>query len=205
MPGEAPLEGLATDWIAPRDVISRQPRWITFPGLPCLAGPTNHITQSCHVAAHFSLSFFLFTPLAYLLHLPPLGCVPHRNSKFTTCWAIQTLWGRPADGPSDWLSAHVYFLVVGTSDEINTVPLDLSWCLRGVYENGKKVLVMGHVVEPVGLWLSEVLFNFSIIQLLLFLTICLCWISLYLSSARRQCYLKHNNPGFVKKNTSYTF
>lgn len=73
MPGEAPLEGLAADWIAPRDVISRQPPWITFPGLPCLAAcipPPIKAARSCHVAAHSALPVSFPSSLA-LPHPPP--------------------------------------------------------------------------------------------------------------------------------------
>lgn len=129
MPGEAPLEGLAADWIAPRDVISRQHpelHFLVFPAwLP--AYPPQIKQQSCHMAAHspcfFSLdslcSLFLFTsiPLSFP-HLQSLGCVPYGNYSFLGCQAVQPLWGRAADGRSDWLSACVYFLVVRMSDEI---------------------------------------------------------------------------------------
>lgn len=63
---------------------------------------------------------WLPTPLSppCSLSLPLWGVSPTENYSFTTCRAVQPLWGRPADGRSDWLSAHVYFLVVGMSDEI---------------------------------------------------------------------------------------
>lgn len=124
VPGEMPHEGFAVDWIAPKDVISRQPSWIIFPGLPCLAGCIHlpikynlrlpcglplHSNHPPHPPTPHSLSFlfFLFT-----------STIPHRNYSFTTCRTITTLWGRPADGRSDWLSVRVYFLVVRLSDEI---------------------------------------------------------------------------------------
>lgn len=60
MPGEAPLEGLATDWIAPWDVISRQHPWITFPGLPCLAACIPPTNQTAELPYGCPLPVFLF-------------------------------------------------------------------------------------------------------------------------------------------------
>lgn len=66
VPGEMPHEGFAVDWIAPKDVISRQPSWIIFPGLPCLAG-----------CIHLPIKYNLRLPCGLPLHSNHLPHPPH--------------------------------------------------------------------------------------------------------------------------------
>lgn len=79
MPGEAPLEGLAADWIAPRDVISRQHPWITFPGLPCLAAcipPTNQTAELPYGCPLPVFLFFRFSLFSFSFYLNPSQLSP---------------------------------------------------------------------------------------------------------------------------------
>lgn len=76
VPGEMPHEGFAVDWIAPKDVISRQPSWIIFPGLPCLAG-----------CIHLPIKYNLRLPCGLPLHSnhPPTPPPPTPSHFFFFC------------------------------------------------------------------------------------------------------------------------
>lgn len=83
MPGKAPLEGLAADWIAPRDVISRQQSlnyiaWASLPG--CLhalhQSNSTKLPYSCPLSGSpFVFAFFFFS-FSQILSLPQPPSAP---------------------------------------------------------------------------------------------------------------------------------
>lgn len=142
MPGAAPLEALAADWKAPRDVIFRQPFWITFPGCQCAS--TNQITQSCRVAAQSILSSVPFLVFSGVCPSPKPSLQHHSGDPFTV---------RQAGRWAIW-SAVTLCLFLCCRAVRKDKTCSAAFALSSLWNSWRmrKVWLMGHAVKQTGPW-----------------------------------------------------